>query len=196
MSSPPLLTPWKNKIESKKQKLWSGNWRRREVIELTREISPKQREWRNDPAISNWTRQNGLLSESDMTKWRARIENAPTILMFGILCDGVESGTCGLTSVSLMHGTAEFSLLVDPKLHGRGIGKAALTELLKYGFMHLRLNCIWGETMEGNHALKLFLSLGMKEEGRARRRYFKNGEYKDSIFISILREEAERQPWF
>jgi len=192
-------------------------------VKLTKNISSKQFMWRNDPRINAWTRQNGLISEADQANWFKKIETDNTIQMFGILAPskflnkefsqmlrpdqasgvlGVDYhvdtnvGTCGLTSISPVHGTAEFSLLIGPEYQNNGYGKAALIELLKYGFNHLRLNCIWGETFEGNHALKMFLSLGMKEEGRLRSRYFKNGEYKDSIMVSILQSEARSQSWW
>lgn len=173
-------------------------------IKLTKDISSKQFMWRNDPRINAWTRQNGLISEADQSNWFKKIETDNTIQMFGVLAcadperpsAGISVGTMGLTSISPIHGTAEFSLLIGPEYQNNGYGKAALIELLKYGFKHMRLNCIWGETFETNHALKMFLSLGMKEEGRLRSRYFKNGEYKDSIMVSILESEARSQSWW
>lgn len=158
--------------------------------------------WRNDPSINAWTRQNGLLTAEDMTRWRIKIASDPTIHMFGIQCEDClgssygNVGTCGLTGISLLHGHAEFSLLIKPELHRKGFGRAALIELLKYGFKNLRLNRIWGETFQGNPAFKLFLSLGMMDEGVTRESYFKNGEYIDANIVSILRKEAEAQAWW
>lgn len=178
-------------------------------LTLTRNISEEQRSWRNDPEIRRWTRQNGLLSEDDQKKWHEKIETDPTIQMFGIEVDWAEPGidgyrvhgkknvgTCGLTSVNREHGTAEFSLLIGPEYQKKGFGKKALIKLFGYGFRHLRLNCIWGETFENNPAMKMFKELGMIEEGKCRQRYFKNGFYVDSSQISILRQEAERQWWW
>lgn len=167
------------------------------TIKLTKEISPHQMEWRNDPRIHRWTRQNGLISEADQKKWLEKIANDPTIMMFGILTSYDENiGTMGLTSISHIHGTAEFSLLIDPDHQGKGYGKAALIELLKYGFKNLRLNLVWGETFVTNPAFEMFKKLGMKEEGRVRERYFKDGQYEDAYIVSILKQEAEVQPWW
>jgi RimJ/RimL family protein N-acetyltransferase len=176
------------------------------LIKLIKEISPKQQEWRNHPAINAFTRQNGILSATQMMKWREKIEYDPTIEMFGIeaeishnidtVLDIINIGTCGLTSISQTHGTAEFSLLINPQYHRQGYGRAALIELLKYGFKNLRLNTIFGETFCGNPALKMFKELGMVEEGTARERYFKNGKYTDSHFVSILAREAREQSWW
>lgn len=166
-------------------------------ILLTPEISKNQLSWRNSPEIYAWTRQNGLISEEDMKKWREKITQDSSIKMFGILTEMQEEiGTCGLTSLSQTHGSAEFSLFIDPAYHRRGLGQAALEELFRYGFKHLRLHCIWGETFEHNPALKLFLSLGMKVDGKLRERYFKSGSYTDAFTVSILKEEAKVQPWW
>lgn len=167
-------------------------------VTLVPEISHYQMAWRNDPKVNAWTRQNGILSAMDMKRWFEQIDTDPSIKMFGIAAasTGEDVGTCGLTSIRPVHGTAEFSLLIAPDHHKKGYGKAALIELLKYGFKHMRLNCIWGETIVGNHALEMFKNVGFHVEGQLTQRYFKNGKYVDSISVSILRENAECQIWF
>lgn len=164
------------------------------MIELAKYIPPSQAfEWRNDSSLNHWTRQNGLISRAHHEAWLKNIEEDPSIEMFGIWADSdLFVGVAGLTSISLIHGTAEFSLYIASDYKRNGYGKAALKELLKYGFHHRRLNIIWGETFVGNPALKMFLNLGMKEEGRLRQRYFKNGKYVDSIMVSLTREEFDQ----
>ena len=166
------------------------------MISLTPFISKKQFYWRNSPEVNAWTRQNGLLSLGDMERWMDRIETDKTIKMFGLM-NGTEAvGTCGLTSIDLTHGTAEFSLLIGPEFHRKGYGRAGLIELLKYGFKNYPLNLIFGETFEGNPARHLFRKLGFVEEGFLRQRYFKNGKHINSIMLSMLREEALCQQWW
>lgn len=164
------------------------------MIRLGREISFSQMEWRNDPEVSLWTRQNGLLSIAEMKRWREKIDTDPTIQMFGIHESSEERadfevGTCGLTSISFIHGSAEFSLLIAPEFRRRGFAEAALLELLRYGFDHLRLWLIYGETFQKNPARHLFLKIGFKEEGLLRSRYFKNGKRLNTVSVSIKRKE-------
>jgi RimJ/RimL family protein N-acetyltransferase len=167
------------------------------MITLTRELSSKQRAWRNDVRISAWSRQNGLISLEEMYKWHERTSRDPTKKIFGLLNEHNENvGTVGLSNISLMHGTAEFSILIGPEYQLKGYGKEGLIELLKYGFNHLRLNTIYGETFYGNPALKLFLSLGFTDEGKLRSRYFKFGQYVDVHAISMLSSDAQRQEWW
>lgn len=167
------------------------------AVALSKRLSPKQLEWRNNPSVHAWTRQNGLLSIVDQVKWLEKIENDPTIEMFGIIDpNGLNVGTCGLTSISTIHGTAEFSLFIGPEHQRKGYAKSALIELLLYGFKNLRLHCIWGETFEGNPALKLFEDLGFQREGTLRERYYKNGSYVDSFMVSVLEREARERDWW
>lgn len=168
------------------------------MIRLTPDIPVEAREWRNDPRIWMWCRQNHLISEHDQETWLTKIANDPTIKMFGIYGDETEGGVvvpigvCGLTSISLAHRSAEFSLYIAPGRQGAGYGNRALVALLKHGFWNLGLNRIWGDVFEGNQALEKFKTIGFKEEGILRQSYFKNGRFIDSTIISILRNEFDQ----
>jgi len=177
-------------------------------VELTREISDHQMQWRNDKRINDWTRQNGIRSVYEMALWKTAIEDDPSVMMFGIIARDPKEGkhvriprhnenigTCGLTSIDRTHRKAEFSLLINPMFHRQGWGKQALHALLRYGFNHLNLHCIWGETFEGNPALHLFEAVGMHREGTCRDRYFKNGKYVDCHLISMLEDDFKGATW-
>ena len=168
-------------------------------IKLIKEISDKQRIWRNSPEVMAYTRGSELLSEKDQERWLERIENDKSIQMFGIqltdmTADAIEFrenvGTCGLCSISMIHRTAEWSLLIGPEYQGKGYATEAFRLLLNYGFNQIGLQRIWGEIFVNNEASKhIAEKFGFKEEGRLRKTYFKNGEYTDSIIVGLLREE-------
>ena len=166
------------------------------------------RSWRNDCQIWQWCRQYSLITDISQKKWLEKINDDSSSKMFVIemkdksrelviryACTDknhspyVPVGVCGLTSIDLISRRAEFSLYIGPDFQRKGYARAALMTLFKHGFMDFGLNCIWGETFEGNPALKLFLSLGMKQEGVRRQFYFKNGKFIDAHLISILRDE-------
>ncbi len=169
--------------------------RKGQIVELVSELSDKQFEWRNHPSIYKFTRQNGLLTPGQHAEWLRHIERDRTIQMFGLRSNGAAVGTAGLTNISIQHGTAEFSLLIAPNFHRQGYGRAALIALLRYGFNHMRLHCIWGETFTTNPAFEMFKKLGFIEEGRVRQRYFKEGEYQDAFIVSMLRSEFMEKEW-
>ena len=156
-------------------------------------ISSRQLEWRNDYRINRWTRQNGILTKSEHERWLASLHGDKSVKMFGIEGKPEEGwialGTCGLTSIDLIHRTAEFSLFIAPEYQGKGHGKDALKLLLAHGFGSMNLHTIWGETFIENPALILFLKLGMTKEGIHRSRYEKDNERIDAISVSITKKE-------
>ena len=172
-------------------------------IVLSNTIPEKSLQWRNDYSIWKWCRQYTLIDQLSHEKWLQKISNDPSIKMFGIRVQTEkeslfkEVGVCGLTSINLINRNAEFSLYVAPEYQGQGIGKHALCCLLSHGFDFFGLQRIWGESYQGNPAMKMFLSLGMKEEGVLRNSYFREGHYIDSHIVSILRDEyiAKKMLW-
>lgn len=148
--------------------------------------------WRNNFDIRKWCRQHDLIHENSQKAWFDKQSSDPTISMYKIEISGNRSvGVCGLTDINLIHRRAEFSLYVGKEHQGQGYGKAALITLLKHGFYSYNLNIIWGETFQGNPAIPLFESLGMKREGMRRDFYFKNGEYTDAFLYSVNRKQFE-----
>jgi RimJ/RimL family protein N-acetyltransferase len=129
----------------------------------------------------------------DQEGWFERQAKDPSVRMYRIEF-GAEKlretvGVCGLTSLDFANRRAEFSLYIGPEHQQRGFGRRALATLLVHGFQNLGLNLIWGETFEGNHAAKMFESLGFKKEGTRRQFYWKDGRFIDAHLYSITRDE-------
>lgn len=149
------------------------------------------KEWRNDYATWRTCRQNDLISDYAQEKWYERQAQDPSIKMYIIKAEGKPVGVCGLTSIDPWNHRAEFSLYIAPNERKHGHGRAALQTLVSHGFYTLGLNCIWGESFEGNAAQKIFQDLGFKLEGSRRAFYYREGEYLDAQLYSLLRDE-----WF
>ena len=162
--------------------------------------------WRNDPAIFKWCRQNDVLSWESHLRWFKRQDLDATIEMYVIVADDKLVGVCGLTSIDRLNSRAEFSLYIDPARQGIGLGSSSLKTLISHGFMNHGLNCIWGESFEGNPAAKMFESVGMTKEGVLRDYYFRSGRFIDCVRHSILRidwdsclqsrEADSATPWY
>lgn len=150
---------------------------------------PQLRQWRNDYRIYRWCRQDGLISEYRHVEWFKWQAADPHTRMF-LVCDTkTPVGVAGLTSIDLLNRRAEFSLYIDPEKHHSGYGKKALCTLLHHGFVDLALNRVWGETFEGNPALRMFLNLGLEYEGTRKQHYFKEGRFIDSTLVAITRNK-------
>lgn len=164
--------------------------------------------WRNDMRVWHWCRQNDLLHPQGHDAWFRAQASDPTVTMFMI--EAIPStivriagdpavdentpqrvGVCGLTGIDLTNRRAEFSCYIGPEHQKNGYGRKALQTLFTHGFKNLNLNCIWGETFDGNSAARLFKRIGMKSEGFRRQFYFRDGEYKNAELFSVLASEWE-----
>lgn len=155
-------------------------------------------EWRNNPLIYKWCRQNKPLEDWEHEGWFASLPGRTDLKMYGIFSTqsnnvGVFAflGICGLTSIEHINSRAEFSLYIGPEHQKNGYGENALKTLCKHGFETLNLNSIWGESFDGNPAIKTFEKLGFKKEGTRRQFYFREGKYIDAHIYSLLRSECD-----
>jgi len=102
------------------------------------------------------------------------------------------AGVCGLTSIDYINSRAEFSLYIGPQYQQNGCGGRALHLLLSKAFCDLNLNCVWGESFEGNPAERVFSRLGFHLDGTRREFYFREGKYINANLWSITRDEFHR----
>lgn len=148
--------------------------------------------WRNDRRVWKWCRQNDILQWDNHVAWFHSTISDPSIRMYAITSRDEPSrvvGVCGLTSIDTLNRRAEFSLYIDPELHGEGYGHRALKTLIAHGFLNLGLNVVWGETYDGNPAAEMFGRVGLKKEGTRRQFYFRDGRFIDAHLYSITRDE-------
>ncbi len=151
------------------------------------------RTWRNNHKIWQWCRQDDVISDIDQERWFERQSSDPTIRMYVITIrvdtHKTQVGVCGFTSIDQLNRRAEFSLYIGPEHQQRGFGREALKVLLQHGFLNLGLEQIWGESFEGNPAMKIFDELGFSRDGVRRDFYFKDGHFVNAHLFSILRPE-------
>lgn len=105
-------------------------------------------------------------------------------------------GHVGLYNIDLRVRSAEFGILLgDRETWGKGIGRACTKFVLEIGFFELNLNRIYLSVLVTNErAIRLYRTLGFREEGRMRQAQFKNGSYVDCLNMAILRDEYSAIP--
>jgi RimJ/RimL family protein N-acetyltransferase len=151
---------------------------------------PTLRAWRNDPKIWYWCRQYDAISIADQQAWFTKQSTDPTIRMYVVEAGNEIRGVCGLTSVDHVNRRAEFSLYIAPSHQKLGYAEKALKTLCLHGFRNLNLNCVWGESFEGNPAMAMFEKLGFKKEGGRREFYFRDGRFIPAYLYSLLAREC------
>lgn len=113
---------------------------------------------------------------------------------FAIEADGKLIGQCGLYGFDEFRGTGhrcELGISIGDKDYwGRGYGREAIALLVDYAFTHWNVQRVGLQTLSSNErALRSYRAVGFVEEGRLRRHSWSNGNYVDTVCMSILSEE-------
>jgi RimJ/RimL family protein N-acetyltransferase len=138
-------------------------------------------------------------TEADTVKYIRRMQIARHTLSaydFGIFDGKTDQylGGCGLLGVSAQHGFAELGYWVRTDRHREGIGFAASTVLLKYGFEELFLHKVKARANLHNEAsLALLIKLGFVKEGVLRDDWRVGGKWFDHVHYGMLVSEHKKR---
>lgn len=168
-------------------------------LALSDTISEDQLIWRNDESVRVYTRTMMPITSDEHTAWLASLTGDPTKCFFGVqylsgsedrdVSEGDIIGTVGLSNIK--QGSAEFSIIINPRLHRKGFGTPALHAILNHGFACLDLQSIYGECLIGNPAIVLFSKLGLNVDGYLRNRY----DNRSAFVVSMNASEWEGKEW-
>lgn len=159
---------------------------------MERRDVPYKVKWISDPDVSR-TMFFQEISELGTEQWLIKVTSDNTRNDF-MICDLETDNPIGFASVvkiDLRNSKAETYLCIgDKKYWGRGLGTEAKILLLKYVFVDLGLNRIYSYNWAENKSMiKINEKLGFTLEGQLRKDTFANGEYKDRVIFSMLKEE-------
>ena len=102
-------------------------------------------------------------------------------------------GTIGYMWIQSENAAAEVGYSLSRAYWGQGIMTEALREVIRYGFLGLRLNRIEAQHETGNPASGAVMrKCGMAKEGTLRQRLFNKGKYVDVDMYSILRGDFDQ----
>jgi RimJ/RimL family protein N-acetyltransferase len=104
------------------------------------------REWRNDPAVLPMLR-TGYKTEAEQAAFYRDVVCNPEAdhRYYALEHDGQFIGLGGLTYLSRVHGEAEISLILAPRVRRHRYGKTAVDALLAEAFGPLGLRAVVGE---------------------------------------------------
>ncbi|MFA5973308.1 MAG: GNAT family N-acetyltransferase [Lentimicrobiaceae bacterium] len=155
-------------------------------------------EWNNQQEIKEFYSSHPFfVNIENEKKWYEKIlySNIPTSV-FGIehTKDKLLIGLSFLTSIDIIHRTAEFAIYIgDNKYRGMGLSKEATFLTIDFGFTNLGLHRISLRVSDNNQtAIHLYEKCGFKTEGLLRECYFINGKYVNKIQMSLLQNEFDR----
>lgn len=150
--------------------------------------------------LETWEERNpsapALLTRATFDARRARaVESGESEdnVAFVVDVDGRAVGAASLFDFDPLarHAEAGINLVADAR--GRGIGTAAITQLVEFGFVRRNLRRIHLQAIESNTgAIRAYEKAGFVVEGRQRQHAWVRGHYEDIVRMGILRSEQHR----
>lgn len=111
-------------------------------------------------------------------------------------CDTEETiGLVELMNIDSVHRSAEIGISIGrAENRSRGLGKEAMSLMLEFAFLALNLESIYLTTLDENkRGRSLYQTLGFKEVGKLRNHRYVCGQYRDVIYMDLLKEEFKGQ---
>jgi len=151
-------------------------------------------EWRNDPKVYQYFYEQEPLSLVMQTAWfeRSLQKRDERLWMVEAIETHEAIGTVGLVHIDRRSRKAEWGRLLiypDEYRHG-GYGSEIESLILRYFFDHMNMNRLQCELfVENENVIALHKKFGFKQEGLFRQYVFKEGRYRDVVYLALLREE-------
>lgn len=161
------------------------------VTKLSIEHIEERCHWLNHPAVYNDMNMQYPITYHETEKWFERVvcSNNRMDLVF-ITDENTIASMAGITNIDITNGIAEFYIIVNPSLQGKGFGLSTTTFTMNYAFMNFNIHKIYLYTNSFNEkANKLYSRLGFVLEGTLRKHKFKNGNFIDRYVYGLLKEE-------
>ena len=109
---------------------------------------------------------------------------------FVVDVEGTAVGAASLFGFDTFARHAEAGISLVPDARGRGIGTAAIAQLVEFGFVRRNLRRIHLQAIASNlGALRAYEKAGFVVEGRLRQHAWVRGAYDDIVLMGILRSE-------
>ena len=152
-------------------------------------------DWRNDPSVYKFFYEQEPLSLETQRIWFKNFLNRSDEKLW--IIDSIETreqpiGTVGLVHLDWRNRKGEWGrfLIGNTNFRNGGYGSEVEALILRYYFDHLNMNRLQCEVfLDNENVWKLHEKFGFKREGLFRQYVFKEGKYKDVVYLSMLREE-------
>ena len=100
-------------------------------------------------------------------------------------------GNIYLRQINWVSRHAQLEMFIgEPEERSKGYGQSAIRQLLSYAFKDLGLKRIYLDALTDNHAaIHTYEKCGFRVEGRLKNHAFKQGGWKDLVFMGICAED-------
>lgn len=122
-------------------------------------------------------------------RWFGTVSDEPTtwIIEYG----GQMVGSARLWNIDVFDRHAEYGVgILNPALHGVGIGTTTTRLLVRHAFESLGLHRVWLRVLaENGRAVRCYTRCGFKVEGTEREVVWMDGEWHDRLLMGVLERE-------
>lgn len=157
----------------------------------------EMRQWATDQETTKWLGQAYLRPqpyEQTQAYLRSILEGNAAGIHFAIADAKTDRymGQIDLIKIDSQARHAEMAIVLCPDSQGRGLGRKAVQLMLKCAFMSWNLNRVYLHVDADNlRAIRCYEACGFQIEGRLRADRYREGRYRDTICMGILRKEWE-----
>jgi RimJ/RimL family protein N-acetyltransferase len=150
--------------------------------------------WLNDAEVTRYLETGTFPSTMhDLEKFYEGVTGSKTEVIFAIADRKSHRhvGNVKLGPINWVHRGAMFGIMIGDKgLWGKGVGEEATRLMVDYAFRRLNLNRVTlGVFAEHKSAVRCYEKVGFRVEGTVRQDLFRDGEYKDRLWMGLLRSE-------
>lgn len=149
--------------------------------------------WINDEETNQWRGLYHPTSRDEAEKWiesKRQTQNDKLNLAIHTQ-DGKHIGFVGLQAICPRSRRAELWIYIGNKeFWGQGFGEDTVRALCKYAFEQMNLHRIWLEcNPDFTQVTKCYEKVGFKQEGLLRQAYYRDGDFRDTCIMGILRQD-------
>lgn len=155
-------------------------------------------EFYSDPEVMKGHGESGLKTLDEVREriqqWYLNPFERHEGIRFGIYLKNTDRliGSCGFWRIEEQHFMAEIGYELSSQFHRKGYMKEALKELVRFGFVEMKLNRIEANTDQYNIASQTTLeSIGFVKEGIRKEAEYENGSFLDMHSYALLKREWE-----
>jgi len=158
------------------------------------DLNERYLSWLNDPEVMRYTETGTFpLTAEDLENYYRSVSGSKNDVILAVADKKSKRhiGNVKLGPIHWIHRSATFGILIgEREFWGKGAGLEATRLMVEYGFYRLNLRRIdLGVFAHHEAAVRCYEKAGFKVEGRMREDLFQGGEYKDRLWMGLLRSE-------
>lgn len=161
---------------------------------VTRDDLPRYVKWLSDEEVIRHLSLYLPMTIDDESEWFESQRKNSSVHNFAMeLNDGTHIGSVGLMNIDQRIQMAELGIVIGDKTQwGKGYGGEAIDLLLAFSFNTLNMNRIYLRVDTDNvYAIRCYKRCGFVTEGEYRQVTFRNGQFGNQLFMSVLKSEYQ-----